>query len=103
MTEASAATGTTVIWGTNINAETLQQKVFDFLWTFKEPGSTEVEKYIGLILRAHDEDTGVVNLDTRDVRSLDTTLYKWLVAYPHEVLPIFDRQVSYRAREGRSS
>ena len=51
------------------------------------------EKYVQLIHRAHDEGTGVVNLDTLDVRKADPVLYKWLAAYPHEVLPIFDLQV----------
>ena len=33
---APPSSSTTVIWGTNINAETLQQKVADFLLTFRE-------------------------------------------------------------------
>ena len=86
------ASATTVIWGTNINAETLQSKVEGFLWSFKDAESGE-DKYVSLILRAHEEDVNVVNLDTADVRTFDRVLYKWLVAYPHEVLPIFDRQV----------
>lgn len=86
------ASATTVIWGTNINAETLQTKVEAFLWSFKDGESGE-DKYVSLIMRAHEEDVNVVNLDTADVRTHDRTLYKWLVAYPHEVLPIFDRQV----------
>ena len=106
-----SATATTVIWGTNINAETLQQKVQDFLLTFREEGAVAMdeeedseappaagEKYVQLIHRAHDEGIDVVNLDTSDVRRADATLYKWLVAYPHEVLPIFDLQVGLGSR-----
>lgn len=46
------------------------------------------------LLQCYADNLGVVNLDTGDVIAHDATLYKWLVAYPHEVLPIFDMHVS---------
>eukprot|EP00955_Chlamydomonas_euryale_P086507 364219-Chlamydomonas_euryale.AAC.3 len=41
-----------------------------------------------------EDNVGVINLDTADVRVTDETLYKWLVSYPHEVMPMFDMHVS---------
>jgi hypothetical protein len=42
------AHATTVIWGTNINAESLRSKVSAFIWNFKDPETGQF-KYVELI------------------------------------------------------
>jgi len=86
-------TDNTVIWGTTINAAMLEAKVSRFLRMFREGGDMEA-KYRAIIVEAHRNQEPVINLDTADLRAFDRTLYTWLVNYPREVVPIFDKQIA---------
>jgi hypothetical protein len=54
----ASAGATTVIWGTNINAELLRSKVESFIWNFKD-SETGTEKYNDLIHRVRRQHEGV--------------------------------------------
>ncbi|KAF5843598.1 minichromosome maintenance protein 4 [Dunaliella salina] len=96
----------TVIWGTSISVAATERAARQFLEGFTpedEMGEETQSKYSKLIAQAIENGENVVNLDTADLRAWDqmqhSKLYKDLVMYPREVMPIFDSVATNMAAE----
>jgi len=96
----------TVIWGTTISVAATERAARQFLEGFvseDEMGEETQSKYFKLIAQAVADIENVVNLDTADLRAWDqmqhTKLYKDLIMYPREVMPIFDSVAKNMAAE----
>lgn len=93
---------TQVIWGTNISASELQQKLKHFLNTFVEIDDNDDEdmenddKYMSSpfyweklkVLRELEEN--VLEVDCEHLRQFDPQLYRQLEDFPCDIIPIFD-------------
>eukprot|EP00002_Diphylleia_rotans_P018917 TRINITY_DN3657_c0_g2_i2.p1 TRINITY_DN3657_c0_g2~~TRINITY_DN3657_c0_g2_i2.p1 ORF type:complete len:875 (-),score=175.55 TRINITY_DN3657_c0_g2_i2:279-2903(-) len=79
----------TVIWGTNVNVNETIEKFHTFILTFVDVHSTE-PKYVRLIEQIVQAQLYNINIDCRDLFEKDPELYRQLVAYPQEIIPIFD-------------
>jgi len=78
------------IWGTTVNVEQTQQTFEQFFRTFKETDDDEEPLYPQLLAKAVDTENPNVNIDCRHLHLFDPELYKKLILYPQEVIPIFD-------------
>src|SRR5690606_734274 len=78
------------IWGTTVNVEQMQQSFEHFFRTFMEAEDDAEPIYPRLLLKAIDTENPNVNINCQHLHSFDPELYKKLVLYPQEVIPIFD-------------
>lgn len=78
------------IWGTTVNVEQAQQTFEHFFRTFKETDDDLEPLYPQLLAKAVDTENPNINIDCSHLHSFDQDLYKKLVLYPQEVIPIFD-------------
>ncbi|CAG0905337.1 unnamed protein product [Cyprideis torosa] len=89
-----------VIWGTDVVVTTSKAKFTQFLNTYTEEDLAEDEQVAGLdmarpyYLQRLEEiqvlEEPFLNLNCSHLRTFDTDLYRQLVNYPQEVIPIFD-------------
>jgi DNA replication licensing factor MCM4 len=85
-----------VVWGTTVNVGQCQQALLDFLHHFGAagPGGAVYPARIKAALAA-----GSVELDCSHLRTAKPDLYRQLVNYPTEVVPLFDIVVNQLAKE----
>jgi len=98
-TSGFGAQNTTMVWGTTINLHSAMHAVKLFLNEFRleDEAAEDAEDpalYIGLLAQAKDNGSSNLNVDAAHLIKFDearrTTLYKDLVDYPQEMIPIFD-------------
>jgi DNA replication licensing factor MCM4 len=83
------------VWGTNVNVTDATARFRRFLSNFEVPGAPGAAPHYVQKLRdvATTEDYSL-NLDCAHLFSYDAGLYKLLVLYPQEIIPIFDFEVN---------
>jgi len=81
-----------VIWGTDVNVQSVQNDFENFLTTFQSAGDEDEEqtKYMRMMIEAKSSDTSHIDLDCMDLYAHKPQMYQQLVRYPQEVVPIFD-------------
>jgi DNA replication licensing factor MCM4 len=82
----------TVIWGTDVNVQSVQNDFENFLTTFRaaDDEDDETSKYMRMMNEAKYSASSHVDLDCMDLYSHKPQLYQQLVRYPQEMVPIFD-------------
>lgn len=83
----------TFIWLSNININNIESRFENFLTLFKETGKKDF-KYLTLIEELHMSQETVLNIDCSDMYTFDKSLYKNLVEYPQEIIPIMDLMIN---------
>jgi len=96
------SSNTQVLWGTNINTNSLQMQLKEFLMTYTvmpEPGADGVINddqfniepvYITKLKDMAVTEEFVLDVDCRHIYEYSKSLYKQLEDYPADVIPIFD-------------
>lgn len=86
----------TLIWGTNVNVHDSMERFRNFVNEFTHAdypamsGGDEVPYYINMLQQMEEMDSFNFNLNAAWLKSFDSGLYDQLVAYPQEIIPIFD-------------
>ena len=95
-TSDSGQLGRTVIWGTSVNLAETKQRFTEFVSTFVEEDAEDVNdpKYLRGLRQIRETNRTHLNVDCRDLKSFSDELYRLLVRYPQEVVPIFDVEVN---------
>ena len=84
----------TFIWGTNVSVEETQKAFTDFFDDWVDPDRpTDGPFYHAYLEKLLEKEDYAVNLDCSHVKSYDERLYKKLIMYPQEVVPIADLAV----------
>ena len=97
---SSAAGEGDVIWGTNVNLDTITRQFRDFLENFTDDNTLFI--YPELIEDAIESQTWCLSLNCNDLYTYNKDLYLKLVRFPQEVLPAFDTCVNDYADENYS-
>jgi DNA replication licensing factor MCM4 len=101
---AEMSSTTQVIWGTNINASEVSNKLKNFIHTFvlmrdddNEDEDMQYETqpiYIQKLREIKEMEESVLPVDCDHVFQYDQGLYRQIVDYPSDAIPIFDLVVS---------
>ena len=84
----------TFIWGTNVSVEETQKAFADFFDEYVDPDRpTDGPFYRAYLERQLEKEEFALNLDCSHIKEFDERLYKKLVAFPQEVVPIADLAV----------
>lgn len=101
--------GTQVLWGTTINTSTLQNSLKEFLTTFTAmPGDDDDQNfniepyYISVLKQLAITEELVLDIDCRHLFDFNRSLYRQLIDYPTDVIPIFDLVASSVAKENQN-
>lgn len=79
----------TVIWGTSVSVADTKQKFKSFITNFMHDGD-EKPKYERMIEQLVDTKKMHLNVDCKDLAEYDDGLFRQLLRYPQETIPIFD-------------
>lgn len=82
-----------VLWGTTINIEDTENRFTKFVKEFKTDGS-EVIVYMDLLHHMAETGGSVVNVDMMHLFEFDSGMYRKMLAYPNELISVFDAVVS---------
>jgi len=99
------SSNTQVIWGTNINAGEVSNKLKNFIHTYVEMDDADDEAdedmqyekkpyYIEKIKENREMEEYVLEVDCDHIWQYDRGLYRQIVDYPSDIIPIFDLVVS---------
>ena len=109
MAGAENSSHTQVIWGTNINTNDVQMKLKNFINNFEEirddDDDDDDEQYIResyymtKLKEVRQQDQNVLEVDCDHIFQFDPTLYRQIVDYPTDVIPIFDLMVTQSYRD----
>ena len=81
----------TTIWGTNVDLDDVNRRFRDFIINYRV---NETILYPDLIETAIEAESWNVNINCQNIHSFDADLYKQLISFPQEVLPVFDEVVN---------
>lgn len=100
---------TQVLWGTNIQANLVQQKLKEFINNFVEAKEIDqdggddqfarVPFYIERLKEVRDMEQQVLDVDCSHIHSYDQSLYRQIENYPTDIIPIFDLVVTQVYKE----
>eukprot|EP00041_Stephanoeca_diplocostata_P025419 m.664642 g.664642 ORF g.664642 m.664642 type:complete len:842 (-) comp22746_c0_seq2:152-2677(-) len=79
----------TVIWGTSVSVADTKQKFKSFITNFMHDGDDK-PKYERMIEQLVDTKKMHLNVDCKDLAEYDDDLFRQLLRYPQETIPIFD-------------
>ena len=86
----------TYVWGTNVNVTDARQRFRRFLSNFEaadgEAGGAP--HYVQKLRDIAQTEDYSLNLDCAHLHAYDAGLYKLLVLYPQEMIPIFDVEIN---------
>lgn len=97
------SSNTQVIWGTNINASDVSSKLKNFIHTFVEMIDNDMDDdaqferkpyYIEKLKESRQMEEYVLPVDCDHIWQYDRALYRQIVDYPSDIIPIFDLVVS---------
>eukprot|EP00040_Diaphanoeca_grandis_P003779 m.25877 g.25877 ORF g.25877 m.25877 type:complete len:850 (+) comp15196_c0_seq1:211-2760(+) len=89
-----------VIWGTDVNIQDVQSKFKSFLLTFTDDHD-ESPKYVRLLDQVSTTMKLYLNIDCKDLAEFNSSLYRQLLRYPQELIPMFDDVVNdYLQQQG---
>jgi len=77
------------VWGTRVSVEHSTDAFKRFFEAFVNPVSGEA-MYPGLLEEALEKQQFHINLNCRNLHQFDPNLYKELIRYPQEIIPVFD-------------
>lgn len=83
-----------VLWGTTINIEDAEARLTKFIREFHVSETEEVPLYIDLLQHLADTGGTIVNIDMSHLERHDAGMYRKLLAYPNELISVFDAVVS---------
>ena len=89
---------TTYVWGTNVNIANTKERFRRFIHGFEDP-ITGQPKYPTLLKEMVRKGDRSLNLDCTNLHVYDAELYRQLVAYPSEVIPLMDLSVHEIAKD----
>ncbi|KAL6065643.1 DNA replication licensing factor, mcm4 component [Balamuthia mandrillaris] len=96
----SQTLGQTLIWGTTVNVATCQSQFEEFFLEYREEQDQGDESlYMQLLRKAKDTENPNLNIDCAHLHAYNRELYRQLVLYPQEVIPLFDCVVHKLLRE----
>jgi len=100
---------TQVLWGTNIQANVVQQKLKEFINNFVETRNIDndgddeqferLPYYIEKLKEVRELELNVLDVDCSHIFSFDAQLYRQIEDYPTDLIPIFDLDVSQVYKE----
>ena len=105
------SSATQVIWGTNINTTGVQVKLKNFINNFEEikdeedddnmddAAFTKPSYYIQKLKEIKSMDQNVLDIDCDHLFQYDPSLYRQIVDYPSDIIPIFDLVVTQVFKE----
>ena len=79
----------TFVWGTNVNVNDSQARFRRFFTNFEDP-ATASPLYPAMLEEIIKNEQLGINIDCNNLYEYDRELYMQLVAYPQELIPIFD-------------
>ncbi len=101
---SSEAVASLVVWGTDVSVATYKTKFKKFLETFIDPEADADEKtdgfnpneplYLQIMEQINDLEEPYMNINASHLKSFEDNLYRQLVCYPQEVIPIMDMAVN---------
>eukprot|EP00897_Mesotaenium_endlicherianum_P008165 jgi/Mesen1/7377/ME000382S06576 len=80
----------TFVWGTDIMVQEVIRKFEGFINSFRENADDMEAKYSRLLDELIEREASSLNVDCTNMHAYDPELYRILVRYPLEVVPIFD-------------
>eukprot|EP00250_Pteridium_aquilinum_P010421 c19376_g1_i1 orf=124-2694(-) len=80
----------TLVWGTNISVQDVNQAVQRFLRNYRDSPTDLEGKYLQLLEQVMELEEDSLNVNARNILEYDEDLYVKMVRYPLEVLAIFD-------------
>ncbi len=81
----------TLVWGTTVNIQEDSKRFRGFLEFFELPSREGVAHYHRLLTQCFERENYQLDLDCRHLDAYDPPLYKKLVSYPQEIVPLFDQ------------
>lgn len=78
------------MWGTTVNVHETQQRFRRFIEHFELAGKPGVSHYDQKLREIREKEVYQLDLDCKHLDAYDPHLYKLLVAYPQEMIPLFD-------------
>ncbi|EFA06648.2 DNA replication licensing factor MCM4-like Protein [Tribolium castaneum] len=93
-----------VIWGTNVSVAECKEKFKQFVLRFIDPNAEEDERtddmnvneplYFQKLDEINTLEEPFLNVNCSHIETFDANLYRQLVSYPQEVIPIFDMMIN---------
>ena len=80
----------TLVWGTNVDVQDDQRRFRRFIENFELPAREDVAHYDQKLRECLERENYQLDLDCQHLDAYDPVLYKKLVAYPQEIIPLFD-------------
>lgn len=101
---ADPSSNTQVLYGTNINSNDVQNKLKNFLMTFVKMGGDDdafdqEPYYVQRLKEISETEIYSLDVDCDHLFEFDEGLYRQLVNYPTDVIPIFDLVVTHLYRD----
>ncbi|KAK3269585.1 hypothetical protein CYMTET_21981 [Cymbomonas tetramitiformis] len=92
-TEDASDVEATFVWGTTVSVNDCRQRVRRFIQNFAKDGGQD-PFYVEVIKQILAGELNDFNLDCTNLHEYDPDLYKQLILYPQELIPIFDIEVN---------
>lgn len=85
-----------VLWGTTINLDDAERRLATFIKTFKPSSAAAdaVPLYVDLLQHLAETGGVVINIDMSHLFEADPGMYRKLLAYPNDLIAVFDSVVS---------
>ena len=80
----------TYVWGTLVNVQDVRQRFRRFVEHFELASREGTSHYDAKLRECFEKEDFQLDLDCKHLHAYDPHLYKLLVAYPQEMIPIFD-------------
>ena len=80
----------TLVWGTNISVQDVNQAVQRFLRNYRDSPSDLEGKYIQLLEQVMELEENSLNVNAMNILDYDEDLYVKMMRYPLEAVAIFD-------------
>ena len=82
------------VWGTNVDVDKAKRKFRTFFTSFEVDGGSGAPHYLQKLADIAQTEDYSLNLDCTHLHSFDPGLYKLMVRYPRELIPIFDVELN---------
>ena len=94
--DEGGAEGQMFVWGTNVDVDKAKRKFRAFFTSFELEGNegAPLAHYLQKLADIAQTEDYSLNLDCSHLHSFDPGLYKLMVRYPRELIPIFDVELN---------
>ena len=93
----------TYVWGTLVNVQDVRQRFRRFVEHFELASREGTSHYDAKLRECFEKEDFQLDLDCKHLHAYDPALYKKLVAYPQEMVPLFDQVANEHFAETRAS